>query len=222
MTQGLHAVRKKKSNDESRVELRTVTLSNVLIVAGPAASGKTTFATQLASRLSYSLFDLDQVTGPLVKQCLALLGQPDHALDEDLGQALRPARYESLLSAATANVVLGRDVVIAAPFSRETRSQDSWRDMVARWSPPLANDRVDGVRTELIFVECPAPLLRERLAHRGEPRDLLKIKTGVDLSTPFPRVNFHPVDGTADAEHEVERLLAELDLKSVAAGPAGS
>ncbi len=222
MPQGPHAVRQKKLNDESRVELRTVPLSNVLIVAGPAASGKTTFATQLASRLSYCLFDLDQVTGPLVKQCLALLGQPDHALDEDLGQALRPARYESLLSAATANVSLGRDVVIAAPFSRETRSPDSWRDMVARWSRPLAIDRVLGVRTELVFVECPVPLLRERLAQRGEPRDLLKIRTGVDLSTAPPRVNFHPVDGTADAEHEVERLLAALNLKSVPVSPAGA
>lgn len=212
----------KRLNEDPRVELRTVAASNVMIVAGPAASGKTTFATQLASRLSYCLFDLDQVTGPLVKQCLALLGQPAHALDEELGQSLRTARYESLLSAASANVALGRDVVIAAPFSREIHSADSWRDMVARWSPPLVDDRVLAVRTELVFVECPTSLRRERLAHRGEPRDLLKIETGMDRPAPAPRVNFRSVDGAADAAQEVERLLSGRDVKFVPIDFAGS
>ena len=205
--QRVHAVIEKKLNEEPRTELKTIAPSNVLIVAGPAASGKTTFATRLALRLSSCLFDLDQVTGPLVEQCLALLGQPDYALDQELGQTLRAARYDSLLSAATANILLGRHVVIAAPFSREIHSQDAWQDMVARWSYSARS-----VRTELVFLECPATLLRERLARRGENRDLLKIELGVDLSSPAPRVDYHAVDGTADSEYEVDRLLGELHL----------
>ena len=176
--------------DEPRTELRPVASTHVLIVAGPAASGKTTFATRLASRLSYSFFDLDQVTGPLVEQCLSLLGQPLHALDEDLGQVLRAARYEALLSAATANISLGRHAVIAAPFTREIQSPASW----------------------LIVVQCPDEVLRERLARRGEARDLLKLESGAAVSGPLPGVDFHAIDGTMDTEDEIDRLVAALHL----------
>ena len=195
--------------DEPRTELRTVASTNVLIVAGPAASGKTTFATRLASRLSYSLFDLDQVTGPLVEQCLSLLGQPLHALDEDLGQVLRAARYEALLSAATANISLGRHAVIAAPFTREIQSPASWREMLSHWSNDAAPT---DVRTELIVVQCPDEVLRERLARRGEARDLLKLESGAAVSGPLPGVDFHAIDGTMDTEDEIDRLVAALHL----------
>lgn len=201
-------------NEEPRAQLRTVAPSNVLIVAGPAASGKTTFATCLASRLSYGLFDLDQVTGPLVEHCLALLGQPHHALDEALGRSLRAPRYESLVSVARANIALGHHAVIAAPFSREIQSPDEWRDLVTRWSSR-------SVRTELVVVSCPPSVLRERLARRGEPRDLLKIDAATVPSYPTPRVDFHPVDGTADPEHEVVRLLRALHLGLTSCDAAG-
>lgn len=181
---------------------------NVVIVAGPAASGKTTFATRLALRSSSCLFDLDQITAPLVQQCLALLDQPEYALDQELGRTLRPARYDSLLAAATANIVLGRDVVIAAPFSREISSPPAWQRMVARWSS--AGPSSAPVNTELLYVQCPPALLRERLVRRGEPRDRLKIESGADLSSPAPVVEHHVVDGAADLDREVDRLLDEL------------
>ncbi|HEY5302943.1 MAG TPA: AAA family ATPase [Acidimicrobiales bacterium] len=183
--------------------------STVLIVAGPAASGKTTFATSLAFRLSYSLFDLDQVTGPLVSYVLASRDEPEHALDEGPGMALRDARYASLMSAASANISVGRHVVIAAPFTKEVSDAEAWERMLQTWvygDNPIRRS----VRVELLYLQCPESVLRERLARRGEARDLLKIAGAVESHGMAPTVAFHAVDGLSDAEAQVDALLSRL------------
>jgi predicted kinase len=186
--------------------------SKVLIVAGPAASGKTTFATSLAFRLSYSLFDLDQVTGPLVSYVLASRGEPAHALDEGPGTALRDARYASLLSAASANISLGRHVVIAAPFTKEIADPEVWESLLETWVRRANSTRRHSVRVELVYLECPEPVLRERLARRDEARDLLKIGGAVKSRGAVPTVAFHAVDGSSDTEEQIDALLSRLSL----------
>jgi predicted kinase len=195
-------------------------------VAGPAACGKTTFATALARRLRYALFDLDQVTGPLSAAALSLLGRAEHAFDEaGPGQELREARYASLLDAARANVAIGRGVVVAAPFTRELAGPSAWRDLVARLTgrAPAPVAGAGPASVALVFLECPRSVVLERLRARGAARDRLKLEDpgAVEqlVTDAPPRVPHLVVDGTIATEDQVERALAGLGLRAAVAAP---
>ena len=134
-----------------------------IVVAGPAACGKTTFATALARRLGFALFDLDQVTGSLSAAALSLLGRAEHAFDEGgPGKELREARYASLVDTARANVSIGWGVVLAAPFTSELADPVAWRNLVGRLAAaaPSSGARLPAVA--LVYLDCPAPVILER------------------------------------------------------------
>jgi predicted kinase len=132
-----------------------------VLVTGPPASGKTTLGTALATALHYAIMDLDTVTGPLTRAVLA----GDTAIDSPAGTALRPARYESLLDVAAANLSVGIGVVIAAPFSAERASPERF-DQVAR--------RLGG-ETALLYIDAPDDVVRARLERRDAARDHVKL-----------------------------------------------
>lgn len=142
---------------------------DVVIVSGPPASGKTTLATALASRLGYAIADLDTVTGPLTRAALRLSHADESAIDSPVGAELRAARYETLLDVAAANLGVGLGVVLAAPFTAERSSPERLRDLVDRLHAAQAHDRVG-----LLYLDTPDEVLRERLASRNAPRDRTK------------------------------------------------
>jgi predicted kinase len=143
-----------------------------VVVSGPPASGKTTFAVRLAAATGYALFDLDMVTGPLTRAALRLSGQGEEGVDTEVGAALRDARYQSLLGAAAANRAIGLGVVVAAPFTKERADPDAWAE---------ATRRLGGVGgpVVLVYLDCPPEVLAARLAARAARRDRLKATAGV-------------------------------------------
>jgi len=198
-----------------------------VVVAGPPACGKTTFATALARRLGFALFDLDQVTGSLSAAALSLLGKAEQAFDEEgPGKELREARYASLVDAARANLSIGWGVVLAAPFTRELADPAAWRNLVGRIAAPAPSSGAGLPAVSLVYLICPAPVIFERLRSRGAARDRLKLEghgSAQRLGTHAPpKVPYLEVDGTLPTLAQVETVLSGLGLSSEVPAPAAA
>ncbi len=181
----------------------------VIVVAGPAASGKTTLARAMSRRAGFAHVDLDDATGPLVGEILRSRGEPAHALDLETGRLLRPARYDTVVGLVRANLHLG--VVLSAPCTKETSSLDNW----GSWCTRLTPEGLDGVR--LVVVSTSSDVITRRLRDRGEPRDALKISGDVEGPRPAPPVAHVVADGVGEVESEASRVLTELGV--TVAGP---
>jgi hypothetical protein len=172
------------------------------------------------------LFDLDQVTGSLSAAALNLLGEAEHAFDEEgPGKELREARYTSLVDAARANLSIGWGVVLAAPFTRELADPTAWRNLVGRLVAPATSPGARMPPVALIYLNCPAPVIFERLRSRGAARDRLKLEghgsaqpTGIHA----PKVPYVEVDGTLPTLAQVETVVSGLGLSSEVPAPVGA
>jgi hypothetical protein len=173
------------------------------------------------------LFDLDQVTGSLSEAVLSLLGKAEHAFDEEgPGKELREARYSSLVDAARANLSIGWGVVLAAPFTRELADPAAWRMLAARLTVPAPSPAARLPAVVLVYLDCPGPVVFERLRSRGAARDRLKLEgeeAAQRLGAPAqPKVPYLEVDGTLPTLAQVETALSGLGLASEVPAPAGA
>lgn len=196
---------------------------HAIVVSGPAASGKTTFAVALARAAGYVLLDLDEVAGPMTVAALALLGRSEDAIDEaGPGSELRGARYASLLGVAAANLAIGLRVVIAAPFTRERGDPAAWAEVTRRLGvrdAPLEAGVPERGSTEvvLVYLDCPPELVVARLTARGEARDRSKLArpdrfARRHASRP-PEVPYIAVDASVPTSAQVDGVLADLGLR---------
>ena len=150
-----------------------------VLIGGPPATGKSTLAMALAPRLNAAVLDLDVATGPLTRVVSELAGV--HDLDDPVLAALtREARYDTLLRLAEANLVVGRPVVLVAPFSTEGASPSAWAATVRRLS----------AEATMVWLHLPSGELIRRLTQRALARDESKLRdpqtylTGLDLEPP--------------------------------------
>lgn len=136
------------------------------VVFGPPASGKTTYARKLASRIGACLLDSDEVAERLVRAGMALAGMdPDDRDSPSYKAAYRDVVYETLFDLACSNLP-GVPVVIAGPFTREGGEADWPERMRARL----------GVMPVFHHVWCEPELRRRRIEARGEDRDKPKLE----------------------------------------------
>lgn len=136
------------------------------IVTGPAGAGKSVYARRLASDLGGCLIDSDVATERLVRAGLSLAGlNPNDRDSAAYKSAYRDAVYEAMYDLACANLC-HVPVVLAGPFTREGGESD--------W-PESLRKRL-GVSPQLHFVWCPPELRRQRIAARGEDRDIPKLR----------------------------------------------
>ncbi len=91
------------SGSDSLVSMDTQP-THLIVVSGAPAAGKTRLAQALAEHLGFAHLDLDDLVGALTSTALRLAGEDDSALDSHAGQALRAARYETLVRAAGATL----------------------------------------------------------------------------------------------------------------------
>jgi len=136
------------------------------IVCGSPGAGKSTYARQLAAARCATLLDIDTVTERLVRIALVQSGHSQD--DRDSGyfkQNFREPIYETLFDIARENLPF-HDVVIAGPFTKEIKDPD--------WPSKL--HRALGSLIEVHYVQCVQETRRRRLAHRGNARDLAKLK----------------------------------------------
>lgn len=163
----------------------------VWAVAGPAASGKTTLARALATRLDAVLLDLDTVTNPLLEALAGDLAPGGHWNDPRLRPKVRPARYAALLAVAADQVT--HDVVLVAPFTAELRGGPEWAALLAAVSPAVPR---------VVWLDGSPALLAARREARGEPRDRFE-----PAPREQPRVPHQRLDAAATTGAQLAALL---------------
>jgi sugar-phosphatase len=170
----------------------------VWAVAGPAGSGKTTLGRALAQRLGAAMVDLDSVTNPLLDGLADVVAPGSHWNDPALRVRVRPARYAALMAVAADQVAAGLDAVLVAPFTAELRGGTEWQ---------LLTEAVSPAPVRVAWLRADESLLRQRVAQRQEPRDV--VRTAADLEP--PTVEHTVVDASASTATQVAQLLAAVD-----------
>lgn len=165
----------------------------VIVVAGPAGSGKTTLGRALAAGLRAALLDLDTATAPLVDVVARLLDSADLAAGP-LATATREPRYRTVVDLARDCLGCGTPVVMVGPFTRECADATAWA--------ALASALTDGGgRPVLVWAQLPREALRARLVARGAPRDASKLADVeahlASVPASAPAVPHHAVDTSA-------------------------
>jgi predicted kinase len=136
------------------------------IVCGSPGAGKTTYAKQLASARGAALLDIDTVTERLVRLALREAGHdPDDRDSDYFKRTYREPIYETLFDIARENLPF-QDAVVVGPFTKELRDPD--------W--PTRLSKALGCSVEVHYVTCPPEIRKERLAKRGDDRDLAKLR----------------------------------------------
>jgi predicted kinase len=140
-------------------------MPKAIIVCGTPGSGKTTHARQLVASRTATLLDIDSATERLVRVGLVESGHSaDDRDSEYFKQTYREPIYQALFDIARENLPY-HDVVITGPFTKEIQDPD--------WPAKLASEL--GSPVEVHYVQCPPEIRRNRLAARGDARDLAKL-----------------------------------------------
>jgi predicted kinase len=141
-------------------------MNTTYIVCGSPGAGKTTYAKKLAAARHATLLDIDTVTERLVRLALRELGHdPDDRDSDYFKRTFREPIYETLFDIARENIPF-QGVVIVGPFTKELRDPD--------WPSKLSQTL--GGPVEVHYVSCAPEIRRQRLAQRGEARDLDKLR----------------------------------------------
>jgi|GEM_PF-6286654 len=140
-------------------------MARLVVITGPAASGKTTFTHLLAVRMKAAALDYDTVGMPLLTAFAEQRGLPL----ADACREFRTVCHGTVLGIAAENLRLGQDVLLCAPFGREIETEGFFRD----WK--TAQD----VSCEIIEcrMQISAENLAKRVVGRGLARDAGKIGT---------------------------------------------
>jgi predicted kinase len=174
-----------------------------LLVSGPAGSGKSTLAAALAAGSGAALLDLDVLTNPLVSVVAGLVGAGADIEQPQLRALVRDARYVVLLDAAEAQIGVGLDVVVAAPFTAEVASADAWDTVRGRLLDAGAGE------VSLVWLQASAALLVDRISRRAAPRDRAKLEQAQQFLGELrpPAVPALAVDAALGLDDQVAAVL---------------
>ncbi|WP_119695911.1 AAA family ATPase [Microbacterium halotolerans] len=171
--------------------------ASVVLVAGPAGSGKSTLGGALAADLGAALLDLDVVTNPVLDRLQAerLFGDR-HWNDASLRPLLRPARYAALRDTMAAQTV---STVAVAPWTAELAGGEEWRVLV---------DSLGG-EPFVVWLRAGSELLARRRENRGLDRDAHIVDGGSS-----PAVAHIAVDAAAPTADQVRFVVERLTSQS--------
>ncbi|MGK9148971.1 HAD-IA family hydrolase [Plantibacter flavus] len=164
----------------------------IVVVAGPAGSGKTTLGRALSQALGLPILDLDTITNPLLDGLTrGAAGAPRlladaHWNDPALRAAVRPARYAALLAVLADQRDAGVGAVLVAPFTAELQGGTEWEALV----------EAAGVAPRVVWLHANPTTLAARRAERSADRDA------------------HIVDPPADSAPAVPHLVVEAALST--------
>ncbi len=162
------------------------------LVAGPAGVGKSTLGRALARRTGAVLLDLDTATNPLLD--LLFADRAGHWNDDVNRAVVRPARYAVLRDLARAQVDLGHDVVLVAPWTLELAGGPEWQALLAAVAP---------ARPTPLWLTAPADVIDARKLARREPRD----RAAYARDPARPAIDHLVVDAQLPTEQQVDLVL---------------
>jgi predicted kinase len=141
-------------------------MNTTYVICGSPGAGKSTYAKRLASEHGAALLDIDTVTERLVRLALRESeNDPDDRDSDYFKRTFREPIYETLFDIARENMSF-QDMVVVGPFTKELREPD--------WPAKLSQSL--GGLVEVHYVHCPPDERKRRLAERGNPRDLAKLR----------------------------------------------
>lgn len=192
--------------------------SRAVLVCGVPASGKTSFAKELARTFGWPLLDLDTVTNPLFEYVGGEFLVDVPTAEAPVRATVNDVRYTCLFDTAAEILSVGVSVVVVAPFTSE-------RTFPAAWARTAERLGVDPSRVSLAWVDTPADEVVERMKKRGADRDLDKIaKPDVYLTHDVlkePGVPHLRVDGLHDVETQIRAFAAVYEGAPAPAALAG-
>jgi predicted kinase len=189
------------------IEERT---SEAIIVCGVPASGKTTFAQDLARELHWTFLDLDTLTNPLFEYMGGEFLVDVPTAEPAARASVNDIRYTCLFDTTRENLALGNSVVVVAPFTSERTFPAAWARLVERLAIPAP-------RVHLAWMDTPPEEVVSRMQLRGAARDLEKIKEpqrflSPDVTRP-PGVGHIRIDGLLTPREQIDRFLADFGVR---------
>jgi len=142
----------------------------LVIVLGPAGSGKSSVSRHLARRIGGAHLDKDTITGGLTEEILRLAGHDPHDRDNNpyYVERVMPLEYAALMSVAGDCLRAGTSAVLDAPFGAFLDDPQFLERQAHDHDWPRAHRVVVRVVTD-------ADTIRRRIAHRGLSRDAWKL-----------------------------------------------
>ncbi|WP_296210743.1 ATP-binding protein [Psychrobacter sp. UBA3480] len=145
-------------------------MRKLILVGGPAGSGKSRFSEDLAESLGAVFLDKDTMSHAFSPKILSILGQASTDRESDVYQdKVAPLEYATLEALAVDNISLRTtDVICNAPFM-EQFLDDAWLDRLEEIIKPF-----DAILV-LVWMSTDADLAKTRLVSRNEARDNWKL-----------------------------------------------
>ena len=141
-------------------------MNTLHIVMGAPAAGKTTYAKRLAKEKKASLIDIDSATERVVQAGLDLATKnPDDRDSPFFKDSFREPIYETLFAIAKDNLC-HNSVILVGPFTLEARDANWLENLKLRF----------GTSVFAHFITCDPETRHQRMAKRGNPRDLVKLE----------------------------------------------
>lgn len=146
----------------------------LLLFAGHAGTGKTTLAKRAVSALKarsgqdYFFLDKDTAYGAFSSHIMGLLtGNPDDRDSPTYLNNLRDQEYSGLLDIARENLLLGMNVMLVGPFTREI--------MAGKFFRPTELGMPEGTECRVAWIDLDSTEARRRIEHRNDARDAWKL-----------------------------------------------
>jgi predicted kinase len=98
----------------------TPIMPKLVFILGPAGAGKTTLANHLVKQHCAAFFDMDTLARPAAETIMTLSGLDPNDRDSPIyKQYCRDLGYRITMDAALENLLLGMDVFVIGPFTKE-------------------------------------------------------------------------------------------------------
>jgi predicted kinase len=177
----------------------------VMVIAGPAGSGKTTLAEAVAKRLSAPHLDFDVVSAGVVAATQAL--HPELS-EEAVLVACKEERYAALAEAIRqcaerADPLVPSVVIASAPLSQYTQDVKLWSDWLAQCGSPSSVD--------LVWLDLDPKVRWNRMTNRKSSRDQALLASGIRPDpAPLPVVEHRVIDASLPMAERVRLALASF------------